>query len=238
MTNEQVYASASHILREFGGYAGDAGKDLAEAIQRDPAGYLQRTACNRLPILDEIARLMVGSLAGIGSSSRKFNPAPAAKRIIKSAEKRNRSMAGIFQSAGMYCACDGYQLIRLAEDLPELPHVESNFDADAAIEGAAQNETFPLPSVDDIKKAMAINKERDKNHQIPMALACGSFVNPSYLLNLVQALRDAEVYVPANKLSVIYFRGCNGDGLLCPVRVKIGYEYIDAGTVVTSSISA
>ena len=45
------------------------------------------------------------------------------------------------------------------------------------------------------------------------------WVNPQYLLNVMECLPDCKAYA-ANKISPIYFKSENGDGVVMPVNHK------------------
>jgi len=147
----------------------------------------------------------------------------AARKIIKSAarvDKRSgRNTALLYTVDGRSVVCDSYRALRYPADLPDLPHAEYNdFGRSAAalmdhdLKGCTVS--VPLPSVDSIKQAIS-----EKQKHIPLGPV---HVNPKYLLDMVQAIPDADARINPRRgdISPIYFRDIDGaDGLLMPVRV-------------------
>ena len=158
----------------------------------------------------------------------------AANRIIKNAELRNKPMlAGMFTNqtrdgSTLYCVCDGYVAIRFNEK-PLLPEIDSKYHGqemqlEQIVKPMDGSKEIALPDISELKVYIKTHKIKEKNN--PKTVAdylldeeLNLWANPQYLLNAMECLPDCKAYA-ANRISPIYFKAENGDGVVMPVNHK------------------
>lgn len=158
----------------------------------------------------------------------------AANRIIKNAESHNKPMLeGMFTNqtkdgSTLYCVCDGFVTIRFNEK-PLLPEIDSKYrgqemQLEQIVRPIYDSEEIVLPDIGELKVYIKTHKIKEKNN--PKKIAdyllneeLNLWVNPQYLLNAMECLPDCKAYA-ANRISPIYFRAENGDGVVMPVYHK------------------
>ena len=143
----------------------------------------------------------------------------AIKRIIRNAS--SGEYAGLFWAGERWNVCDGFRLLRLRHDMPDLPHVENDLNTTFLLRHVGPtDEELPLPSVADLKAFIAAEKAKHgRLAKTPYLLGDFILVNPQYLLDVIQALPGCRAYKPATPLSPIYFCTEDGDdGILMPIR--------------------
>lgn len=158
----------------------------------------------------------------------------AANRIIKNAGSRNKPMLeGMFTNqtrdgSTLYCVCDGYVAIRFNEK-PLLPEIDSKYHGqemqlEQIVRPIYDSEEIALPDISELKVYIKTHKIKEKN--TPKKVAdylldeeLNLWVNPQYLLNAMECLPDGKAYA-ANRISPIYFKSENGDGVVMPVNHK------------------
>lgn len=221
MTTEYTYGTLCTLLKA---YDADAGRNSAEAVIASPANWLS----NENPVYRSAAELLVEFRAKLDTRTTPKTITAAVKRVIANVDPRRDNFKGIFPYNGQFVICDGYRLIRLNADITSLPHVENEFDVDGAMRGViTHGETLNLPRIPDLKAFLAEEKARKKregakNFKLRTYCLDGFiYVNPQYLLDMLEALPDAVAYRPGKPASPIYFRADNGDGILCPVRKPV-----------------
>ena len=223
MTNEKRYAAALYMLRCWE----DAAKleGIAAAVEKDPRKWMFEKA---FPVAAAAAEIMAEALDNMAKSKAGAGAVNVAKRVYSENEACRPGLAGIFESGGKYCVCDGYRAIMFSDDMPELPHVTEQQAGGIAkslpgiFEQAAKAELLELPTVAELKAWAA-------SHGGKKALSAGKAtpyiwggvvgVNVYYLIDMLQALENCKAYIPESKNSAIYFSGDNGEGILLPVRV-------------------
>ena len=158
----------------------------------------------------------------------------AANRIIKNAESLKKPLlAGMFTNqtrdgSTLYCVCDSYMAIRFNEK-PFLPEVDSKYHGQETnleqivkpMDGAKE---IALPDIGELKVYIKTHKIKEKNNPKKVAdylldEELNLWVNPQYLLNAMECLPDCKAYA-ANRISQIYFKAENGDGVVMPVNHK------------------
>ena len=158
----------------------------------------------------------------------------AANRIIKNAELRNKPLlAGMFTNqtrdgSTLYCVCDGFVAIRFNEK-PFLPEIDSKYHGQEMqleqivkpMDGAKE---IALPDISELKVYIKTHKIKEKNNpkkvdDYLLNEELNLWVNPQYLLNAMECLPDCKAYA-ANRISPIYFKAENGDGVVMPVNHK------------------
>ena len=158
----------------------------------------------------------------------------AANRIIKNAESRNKPMlAGMFTNQTrdgltLYCVCDSYVAIRFNEK-PLLPEIDSKYHGqemqlEQIVKPMDGSKEIALPDISELKVFIKTHKIKEKNNPKKVSdyllnEELNLWVNPQYLLNAMECLPDCKAYA-ANRISPIYFKAENGDGVVMPVNHK------------------
>lgn len=156
----------------------------------------------------------------------------AANRIIKNAESLNKPMlAGMFinqtrDGSTLYCVCDSYVAIRFNEKLL-LPEIDSKYHGqemqlEQIVKPMDSSKEIALPDISELKVYIKTHKIKEKDKKVADYLLneeLNLWVNPQYLLNAMECLPDCKAYA-ANRISPIYFKAENGDGVVMPVNHK------------------
>ena len=158
----------------------------------------------------------------------------AANRIIKNAELRNKPMLeGMFTNqtrdgSTLYCVCDSYVAIRFNEK-PLLPEIDEKYHGqemqlEQIVKPMDGSKEISLPDISELKVYIKTHKIKEKNNDKKVAdyllnEELNLWVNPQYLLNAMECLPDCKAYA-ANRISPIYFKAENGDGVVMPVNHK------------------
>ena len=158
----------------------------------------------------------------------------AANRIIKNAELRNKPMLeGMFTNQArdgstLYCVCDGFVAIRFNEK-PLLSEIDSKYHGqemqlEYIVKPMDGSKEITLPDIGELKVFIKTHKIKEKNNpkkvaDYPLDEELNLWVNPQYLLNAMECLPDCKAYA-ANRISPIYLKSENGDGVVCPVNHK------------------
>ena len=158
----------------------------------------------------------------------------AANRIIKNAESRNKPMLeGMFTNqtrdgSTLYCVCDSYVAIRFNEK-PLLPEIDEKYHGqemqlEQIVKPMDGSKEIALPDISELKVYIKTHKIKEKNNDKKVADyllddELNLWVNPQYLLNAMECLPDCKAYA-ANRISPIYFKAENGDGVVMPVNHK------------------
>ena len=160
--------------------------------------------------------------------------ATAANRIIKNAESSNKPMLeGMFTNqtrdgSTLYCVCDSYVAIRFNEK-PLLPEIDEKYHGqemqlEQIVKPMDGSKEIALPDISELKVYIKTHKIKEKNNPKKVAdylldEELNLWVNPQYLLNAMECLPDCKAYA-ANRISPIYFKSENGDGVVMPVNHK------------------
>ena len=158
----------------------------------------------------------------------------AANRIIKNAELYNKPMLeGMFTNqtrdgSTLYCVCDNYVAIRFNEK-PLLTEIDSKYHGqemqlEQIVKPMDGSKEISLPDISELKVYIKTHKIKEKNNPKKVAdyllnEELNLWVNPQYLLNAMECLPDCKAYA-ANRISQIYFKAENGDGVVMPVNHK------------------
>ena len=158
----------------------------------------------------------------------------AANRIIKNAESLKKPLlAGMFTNqtrdgSTLYCVCDSYVAIRFNEK-PLLPEIDSKYHGqemqlEQIVKPMDGSKEISLPDIGELKVYIKTHKIKEKNNDKKVAdylldEELNLWVNPQYLLNAMECLPDCKAYA-ANRISPIYFKAENGDGVVMPVNHK------------------
>ena len=158
----------------------------------------------------------------------------AANRIIKNAESRNKPiLEGMFTNqtrdgSTLYCVCDSYVAIRFNEK-PLLPEIDEKYHGqemqlEQIVKLMDGSKEIALSDISELKVYIKTHKIKEKNNDKKVAdyllnEELNLWVNPQYLLNAMECLPDCKAYA-ANRISPIYFKAENGDGVVMPVNHK------------------
>ena len=159
----------------------------------------------------------------------------AANRIIKNAEslKRSSVLAGMFTNqtrdgSTLYCVCDSYVAIRFNEK-PLLPEIDEKYHGqemqlEQIVKPMDGSKEIALPDISELKVYIKTHKIKEKNNPKKVAdyllnEELNLWVNPQYLLNAMECLPDCKAYAE-DRISPIYFKAENGDGVVMPVNHK------------------
>ena len=220
MTPEKTY---QHVCEMLHSYDSATGNDAAAKVISDPSDFLR---CFN-PFYESAAALLLDARERMDKKASPASVVSAVKRMTKAAVAgRNRLLQGMVCQKGLYCVCDGYRILRLKEDVTSVPHIENTPDTPdlanlmkQAID--ARYMKLDLPAESDLKAYIARCKAATGNkHTYSYQLAENVYVNPQYLLDMLQALPECACYTDADKVgkAVIYFVAENGDGVLLPVN--------------------
>ena len=144
----------------------------------------------------------------------------AANRIIKNAESLKKPLlAGMFTNqtrdgSTLYCVCDSYVAIRFNEK-PLLSEIDEKYHGqemqlEQIVRPIYDSKEITLPDISELKVYIKTHKIKEKNNPKKVA---------DYLLNAMECLPDCKAYT-ANRISPIYFKAENGDGVVMPVNHK------------------
>ena len=158
----------------------------------------------------------------------------AANRIIKNAESLKKPLLeGMFTNqtrdgSTLYCVCDSYVAIRFNEK-QLLPEIDSKYHGqemqlEQIVKPMDGSKEIALPDISELKVYMKTHKIKEKNNPKKVAdyllnEGLNLWVNPQYLLNAMECLPNCKAYA-ANRISPIYFKSENGDGVVMPVNHK------------------
>ena len=158
----------------------------------------------------------------------------AANRIIKNAELLKKPLlTGMFTNQArdgstLYCVCDRYVAIRFNEK-PLLPEIDEKWHGqemqlEQIVKPMDDSKEISLPNISELKVYIKTHKIKEKNNPKKVAdylldEKLNLWVNPQYLLNAMECLPDCKAYA-ANRISPIYFKAENGDGVVMPVNHK------------------
>ena len=185
-------------------------------------------------MLDVLKSLEADMLIEQSKKSGTKSIVTAANRIIKNAESLKKPLlAGMFTNqtrdgSTLYCVCDSYVAIRFNEK-PFIPEIDSKYHGqemqlEQIVKPMDCSKEITLPDISELKVYIKTHKIKEKNNPKKVAdyllnEELNLWVNPQYLLNAMECLPDCKAYA-ANRISPIYFKGENGDGVVMPVNHK------------------
>ena len=188
-----------------------------------------------IPDMSDYARALIDDLTTSLLISSKNGKRPSAAAVIAKMLKYADTSRPVLcyawlDSAGRQCTLDGYRAYRLyqALDLPPKPADLDPIDLDKIFPAVHQGERLDgilIPAPDRAAVKAFIDLQRAESGKKAGALYQFGpglpVVNAVYLLDLLDVLPDAKLYISANAplVSPIYASGAAGDALLLPVRV-------------------
>lgn len=183
-------------------------------------------------MLDVLKSLKADMLIEHSKKSGNKSIVTAANRIVKNAESLKKPMlAGMFTNqtrdgSTLYCVCDSFVAIRFNEK-PLLPEIykkwhEQEMQLEQIVKPMDGSKEIALPDIGELKVYIKTHKIKEKNNPKKVAdyllnEELNLWVNPQYLLNAMECLPDCKAYA-VNRISPIYFKAENGDGVAMPVR--------------------
>ena len=185
-------------------------------------------------MLDVLKSLEADMLIEQSKKSGTKSIVTAANRIIKNAESTGRDMLmGMFtdqtrDGSTLYCVCDGVVVIRFNEK-PFLPEIDEKYHGqemqlEQIVKPMDGSKEISLPDIGELKVYIKTHKIKEKNNDKKVAdylrnEELSLWVDPRYLLNAMECLPDWKAYA-VNRISPIYFKAENGDGVVMPVNHK------------------
>lgn len=185
-------------------------------------------------MLDVLKSLEADMLIEQSKKSGAKSIVTAANRIIKNAESLKKPLLeGVFTNqtrdgSTLYCVCDSYVAIRFNEK-PFLPEIDSKYHGqemqlEQIVKPMDSSKEIDLPDIGELKVYIKTHKIKEKNNpktvdDYLLDEELNLWVNPQYLLNAMECLPDCKAYA-ANRISPIYFKAENGDGVVMPVNHK------------------
>lgn len=131
---------------------------------------------------------------------------------------------GLFEQGGRFIACDLVRFVRLTNDMPEVKHTTYQLASDVSTIIDETNKYdyyhFELPTVKELRDSIREQRESGRSRSdMTYNLDNISWVNPCYLLDMLEALPKCRAYKRNTWNSFIYFKTENGDdGVLFPRR--------------------
>lgn len=241
MTSNQKYEALCLMIREHAKteFSNDfrGAMEFAERVIRDPFKYAHPG--NLLPFYNSAAALLVDALTGISEQSTPKTVSSAVKRMLAKDDTRPALQymhRTEFRGEIRYAVCDGYRALALKHDITCLPHAnegENFLDLNQAMD-LEKHEEIKLPTVKDLKATIAAHPElkpmkTKKKPGQPAVLDNRIGVNAIYLLDMLQALPGCRAWMTGNYMHPIFFESDDGDGILCPVRIRADGEKALAG---------
>ena len=185
-------------------------------------------------MLDVLKSLEADMLIEQSKKSGTKSIVTAANKIIKNAESLKKPLLeGMFTNqtrdgSTLYCVCDGYVAIRFNEK-PLLPEIDEKYHGqemqlEQIVKPMDGSKEIALPDISELKVYIKTHKIKEKNNPKKVAdyllnEELNLWANPQYLLNAMECLPDCKAYA-ANRISPIYFKAENGDGVVMPVNHK------------------
>lgn len=241
MTNEKRYELICKMMREYDRVNGEYSLVNVEKAIRDPYGAYNVSFGGKPysydPFFEAATELLRDALAGISEQSTTKTVAAAVKRMLSTNDTRpalkfmHRTE---FRGEIRYAVCDGYRALALKHDITCLPHAnegENFVDLNQAMD-LEKREEINLPTVKDLKAVIAAHpelKQTNKKLGQPAVLDNRIGVNAVYLLDMLQALPGCRAWMTGNYMHPIFFESDDGDGILCPVRIRADGEKALAG---------
>lgn len=213
MNAETVYESIVTMIRA---HASREGLTYESVIAR-PYEYERSYD----PFIAEAARLLRECREEMDRKNATGSVLSAAKRIIKSAQSHNATLAGTWQAGGKWIYCDGYRIARISENLASIPRVQGL--PEKSISGMMDKdhgrEEIDIPTVAELKRHLLDGKSKGlKPYAYPVQILPGYYVNAQFLLDMIELIPGARFYRPDSPKAPLYCESETGDGVLLPVN--------------------
>lgn len=223
MKKERMYEAIVTMIRK---YDAMTGQTAGNEVIKNPAAWTSRNNIDDFYLA--AAEMLIDTLSGMGNTNSRSIES-AIKRVIKNTRENLRGMYTVIDEYGneKHVVIDGYRCIRLNSDIPSVYHAERipikaesiNQFFDLSEMDLDESMMLTLPTIAELKAFIAEKKtagiKPENTHYYLNDYIC---VNPSYLLDVIQALPDCKAYMPKSNISPIYFQAENGDCVLCPIN--------------------
>ena len=215
MTTEKTYENIVRMMRAFDC---ETKRNYTEVVLQRPEQF----AKSDLPFYAEAAQMIIDLRAKMDKTSTPAARVNAIKNIIKNAPESRPSMKGLFRNGEKWVACDGNRAIRTGTDITSVPHTEEpNFSVERFIPPIL-NEKLDLPTIAEVKAFIAERGYTKSNFHGKEGFCLDGYVwvNPFFLMDMLNALPGAVIYKPSTPRSAIYMQSTEtgDDGILLPVR--------------------
>lgn len=211
MTHEKRYSLCCEALRSAATLSEQEPDALVKLFEADPA---IAAAQSYFPILAALAPIMQEAREAMDKGNNSGAVLSALKRIAKVAT-RDDLHGGWIDDEGRYCVCSGFHAVRLnGARFDSIPTVTGFDGLKKCMERPADLERVELPTVSEVKAHRAAHGKA-----APISINGGlKWVDPNYLLDMLQALPGAEAFTERKELGGIWFENDKGDGILLPCR--------------------
>lgn len=215
MTTEKTYENIVRMMRAFDC---ETKRNYTEVVLQRPEQF----AKSDLPFYAEAAEIIIDLRTKMDKASTPAAKVNAIKNIIKNAPESRPIMKGLFRNGDKWVACDGNRAIRTGTDISSVAHTEEpNFSIERFIP-KERGETLTTPSVAEVKAFIAERGYTKSNFHGKEGFCLDGYVwvNPFFLLDMLNALPGCVAYKPTSQLSAIYMQSTEtgDDGILLPVR--------------------
>lgn len=211
MTHERRYALCCEALRAADSLLDHDPGALVKLFEMDPAAAVRNPY---IPILAALAPIMQEAREAMDKANSSGAVLSALKRISKACN-RDTLRGGWIDDEGRFCVCSGCHAVRLAgARFDSIPTVDGFEGLKKCMERPGGLHRVELPSVAEVKTFQAAHGKKE-----PMPIDEGArYVDPRYLLDMLQALPGATAWTGPKPNSAIWFETEKGDGILLPVR--------------------
>jgi hypothetical protein len=124
-----------------------------------------------------------------------------------------------------YVVTDGYRLVRKYSDVPAVPHTEDAlrpFSVSRFFKTVKMDHELILPTEKELKAWIKEKGVRRSNPKKASFCIDGfAYVNPFFLLDMIQGLPNCKAYGQESRKLPIYFQSESGDGFLCPLNIPV-----------------
>lgn len=208
MKSEKIIESVSAILRSYPGY-----EDISEEILKNP-GFWQYS--RKLPSPLVIGASLIAE-AQQEIEKQSGSPIAAMKRIYRAASRDD--MLGVWEEDGYTVACSGFHAVRLKRQTSGLPVVKGIPGIFKVYDFDSQTDRIELPSLATIKSFNATHGNRRGNKRPAPYDLGGVFVNPFFLIDVLECLPGAECRTKlSSRINPLIFSCEDGDGVLMPIN--------------------
>jgi len=224
MKNELRYQTLCEMLYSYDAATGNGG---AAHVIANPHSWTNNPY---QPFYANAAYLLIEALEGMDTRTTDRGTLAAIKRIVKACPKNQPHIDGVIESVNedgetRFVICDGARLIRLKQDPVSVKHADPEKAMNSKTINGIMNvpkygAPLELPAVNELKAFIAEKKAKHgSKYNVPYCLGGDIYVNPMFLLDMLQALPGCQAIKPEKAYAPIYFKSEDGDGILLQVRV-------------------
>lgn len=221
----------------------DDDKKLYDFARSNPSTELAKLPCSLACALGALAnRLEADALMEAAKAANRGTQLKALNRIVKCAANAGReNYAGAFETAsGARAVCDGYRAVRITNSGVAMPRAaKGGMNIDKIIDDFAGLENVPaeLPAATQLKTELRIAEAERKakygrnanKRGLAYRVQAGgvvSYFNPHYIVDALEALPGADVYLACSDLPTLYLKSADGDAIVMPVRYSAAHHEV------------